>query len=89
VPRFGRPQDVRGGNTKSIRSIAFSCDGRKVATGTEYKGLRIWNAAQPVSDLLLIELKKQMEASGSYSLPKVADSSPHNGHVGLSNSSAK
>jgi WD40 repeat protein len=45
---------VRGGNTKSVRSIAFSCDGKKVATGTEYKGLRIWNATQPVGVSLKI-----------------------------------
>jgi WD40 repeat protein len=46
---------VRGGNTKSVRSIAFSCDGKKLATGTEYKGLRIWNATQPVGVALELE----------------------------------
>jgi WD40 repeat protein len=50
---------VRGGNTKSVRSIAFSCDGKKVATGTEYKGLRIWNATQPVSLALWTEIEAE------------------------------
>lgn len=96
VPRFGKPYDIRGGNTKTIRNIAFSCDGKKAATGTEYKGIRIWNATQPVRRCARpaaeyrgkakgTQAKQaQMEAAGSYSLPRNVDSSPHNGHVGKS-----
>ncbi|ORX34436.1 WD40-repeat-containing domain protein [Kockovaella imperatae] len=42
VPRFGKPQLITGGVSKPVRSIAWSCDGKRLATGTEFKGLRIW-----------------------------------------------
>ena len=43
VARFGKPQLVTGGVSKPVRAIAWSCDGKRLATGTEYKGLRIWD----------------------------------------------
>ncbi|GFZ46575.1 hypothetical protein JCM24511_03795 [Saitozyma sp. JCM 24511] len=70
IPRFGRPQDVKGGVTRPVRSVAWSCDGRKIATGTEVKGLRIWDA------------KDKVDSSSSLSLPSGGDkTTPHTGHV--------
>jgi len=36
--------EVKGGISKAGRSVAWSCDGKKVAVGTEFKGLRVWDA---------------------------------------------
>lgn len=48
-----------------MRSVAWSCDGKRVATGTEAKGLRVWDA------------KPQGGVEGSGTGLK----SPHNGNV--------
>ncbi|KAK8846863.1 hypothetical protein IAR55_005953 [Kwoniella newhampshirensis] len=70
-PTFGRPQDVRGGNVKHVRGIAWSCDGRRVVTGGEYKELLVWDA------------KATIDAKASTSLPPSSSKpNPHNGHVG-------
>ncbi|WVF69881.1 hypothetical protein IAT40_004664 [Kwoniella sp. CBS 6097] len=70
-PAFGRPQEVRGGNVKHVRTVAWSHDGRKVATGGEYK------------DLLLFDAKSSVDSKPFRSLPSSSSKpSPHNGHVG-------
>ncbi|WWD22174.1 hypothetical protein CI109_106665 [Kwoniella shandongensis] len=70
-PTFGRSHDVRGGNVKHVRSVAWSCDGKKVATGGEYKELLVWDA------------KANIESKASTSLPSLSSKpNPHNGHVG-------
>ncbi|KAL7418646.1 hypothetical protein Q5752_007105 [Cryptotrichosporon argae] len=68
VPKFGRAIDVRGGNAKPIRSVAWSCDGKRIATGTEAKGLRIWDGKNP-------------EASSSFALPHLSKPSPHGSNI--------
>jgi WD40 repeat protein len=91
VPRFGRPQDVKGGVTRPVRSVAWSCDGRKIATGTEVKGLRIWDAkdkagrAVPWERGAVLTSLIQVDSSSSFSLPSGGDkTTPHTGHVGES-----
>ncbi|WWC59392.1 uncharacterized protein I303_101947 [Kwoniella dejecticola CBS 10117] len=69
-PTFGRSQDIRGGNVKHVRSVAWSCDGRRVATGGEFKELLVWDT------------KLNLEARASTSLPSSSKTSVHNGHVG-------
>ncbi|WWC87034.1 uncharacterized protein L201_001919 [Kwoniella dendrophila CBS 6074] len=67
-PTFGRSQDIRGGNVKHVRSVAWSCDGRRIATGGEFKELLVWDT--------------KIDARGSTSLPSSSKTSVHNGHVG-------
>ncbi|WVQ97927.1 hypothetical protein IAU59_005046 [Kwoniella sp. CBS 9459] len=69
-PTFSRPQEIRGGNVKHVRTIAWSHDGRKVATGGEYK------------ELLLFDAKSSVDSKPSATLPSSSKPSPHNGHVG-------
>ena len=71
TPKFGRPTEVRGAQ-RPVRSIAWSCDGRKVAVGTEMKGLRVYDVRS-----------SGVEGSGS-SIPSGSRSSPHNGHISKS-----
>jgi len=52
IPRFGRPVEIKG-PSRPVRSIAYSCDGKRVATGMEYKGIRVWDARKTVSLPLL------------------------------------
>ncbi|OCF38481.1 hypothetical protein I317_07740 [Kwoniella heveanensis CBS 569] len=69
-PTFGRPQEIRGGNVKHVRTVAWSHDGRKVATGGEYK------------EILLFDAKSSVDSKPTGSLPSSSKPSPHNGHVG-------
>lgn len=41
-PSFSRTQDVRG-LVKHVRTVAWSCDGKKAATGGEYKEIQVWD----------------------------------------------
>lgn len=78
VPVFKRSHEIRGGNTKAVRSIAWSCDGRRVATGTEMKGLRIWEAHPRSGSSHAVTI----DPSSSSPLPSSSKTpSPHNGHV--------
>nr|XP_019008628.1 uncharacterized protein I206_06308 [Kwoniella pini CBS 10737]OCF47409.1 hypothetical protein I206_06308 [Kwoniella pini CBS 10737] len=67
-PAFGRSQDIRGGNVKHVRSVAWSCDGRRVATGGEFKEILVWDT--------------KLNARGSTPLPSSSKTNVHNGHVG-------
>ncbi|WVW78608.1 hypothetical protein I302_100567 [Kwoniella bestiolae CBS 10118] len=69
-PTFGRSHDVRGGNVKHVRSVAWSCDGRRIATGGEFKELLFWDT------------KMNIDARASRSLPSSSKTTVHNGHVG-------
>lgn len=41
-PSFSRTQDVRG-LVKHVRAVAWSCDGKRAATGGEYKEVQVWD----------------------------------------------
>ncbi|WRT64915.1 uncharacterized protein IL334_001854 [Kwoniella shivajii] len=69
-PAFSRPHDVRGGNVKHVRTVAWSCDGKKVATGGEFK------------ELLVLDAKPNIDPKSSKALPSSSKHSVHNGHVG-------
>lgn len=78
VPRLSRSHEIRGGNSKPVKSIAWSCDGRRVATGTEMKGLRVWDATPRLGAVHAVSI----EAGHSIPLPSSSKSpNPHNGHV--------
>ncbi|ORY27104.1 WD40-repeat-containing domain protein [Naematelia encephala] len=68
TPRFARPVEVRG-SSRLVRAIAWSCDGKVVATGTENKGIRLWPASTP------------FDVASSFTLPSSSKPTPHNGHV--------
>ncbi|WWD00423.1 hypothetical protein V866_007336 [Kwoniella sp. B9012] len=69
-PTFSRSHDVRGGNVKHVRSVAWSCDGRRIATGGEFKEILFWDT------------KLNIDARASTSLPSSSKTTVHNGHVG-------
>lgn len=76
VPRFARAVEVRGGNTKPVKAIAWSCDGKRVATGTEEKGLRIWDAQHIGAHAIKVDI------ASSFSLPSSSRTpSPHSSNV--------
>lgn len=70
VPVFSKPQEIRGPGNRVIRSIAYSPNGKKVATGCDIRGLRVWDA------------RDKMDASTAIHLPTAGDkASPHAGNV--------
>ncbi|OXC65940.1 hypothetical protein AYX13_05135 [Cryptococcus neoformans] len=65
-PSFSRTQDVRG-LVKHVRTVAWSCDGKKAATGGEYKEIQVWD--------------ESLDSKTTTPLPSASKPSPHNHHV--------
>lgn len=92
VPKFpNRSTEVKSSSlVKNVRCIAWSCDGRRVATGTELKGIRIWEVSKDRVGVKLAFVPEeaetwQIETSTSFPLPSGGEkTTPHTGHVGES-----
>ncbi|KJE00638.1 hypothetical protein I311_05765 [Cryptococcus gattii NT-10] len=65
-PSFSRTQDVRG-LVKHVRTVAWSCDGKRAATGGEYKEIQVWD--------------ESLDSKTTTPLPSASKPSPHNHHV--------
>lgn len=66
---------MRGGSASPVRTVAWSCDGKRAAVGYDNKGLRVWEA-----DLRSAGVVVEGDRS-STALPSGKAASPHVGHV--------
>ncbi|KAL1409784.1 hypothetical protein Q8F55_003781 [Vanrija albida] len=79
-PKFGRVHEVRG-SSSLVRALAWNCDGRKVASGSEYSGLRIHDVlAHPRAKDGTPTPHGTEVRDRPVSLPS-SGKSPHHGHV--------
>lgn len=88
-PTFPHRERTITGAGKPVRSIAWSCDGKRVATGLETRSLRVWEVRESVSPyaslrlVCRLKLIEQIDSSSSFSLPSSSSKpSPHNGNIG-------
>lgn len=69
TPKFRDAVEVRGPSSRAVRSVAYSLDGKRLATGHEKSSLRIW------------DVRDKMDPNKTVQLPS-SGNSPHVGHVG-------
>lgn len=59
-PRFSTwkaPKELKGGHHRAVRCLAWSCDGRKLASGGSDKAVRIWQPERASLDRSSQELR--------------------------------